>query len=55
MVGEYIESIRRIPFSRRHDWSRWVEAISKRVSAEEVEYPYIKAGLHPGFFNIIFS
>lgn len=38
MAGEYIESIRRIPFSRHHDWNRWVEAIMKRVSPEEVEY-----------------
>lgn len=37
MIGEYIESVLRIPFSRHHDWSIWAEPIVKGASIETLE------------------
>ncbi len=36
MVGPYIESVRQKPFSRYHDWSRWVHMIISRTDPAEM-------------------
>jgi len=35
LIGPYIESVRKIPFSRTHDWSNWVEKIMNRVPVDQ--------------------
>lgn len=36
LAGPYIESVRRIPFSRYHNWSRWVEPVMARVDPKDI-------------------
>lgn len=36
IVGPYIESVRAIPNSRGHNWSKWVDGIMERVAPEKL-------------------